>query len=54
MERGEIKQKVTSDYILDLYEKAKKIKSRTAKAKMMKNIKVLSQNLGKYLVRPLD
>lgn len=54
MKRGVVKQKVTADYILDLYDKAKKIKSRKTKATMMKNIKILSQNLGKYLVRPLD
>ena len=54
MKKGVVKQKVTADYILDLYDKAKKIKSRKTRAVMMKNIKVLSQNLGKYLVRPLD
>ena len=54
MKKGVVKQKVTADYILDLYDKAKKIKSRRTKTAMMKNIKVLSQNLGKYLVRPLD
>ena len=54
MKKVEIKQKVTADFILDLYDKAKKMKSQERKAKMLKQIKVLSQHLGHYIVKPLD
>lgn len=54
VKKVEIKQKVTADFILDLYDKAKKMKSQERKAKMLKQIKVLSQHLGHYIVKPLD
>ena len=54
MKKGVIKTKVTADFILDLYDKAKKMKSRKKKLEMMKQIKTLSKNIGMYIVKPLD
>lgn len=53
MKKGIIKTKITADYILDLYEKARKIKNKKSKVEAFKNIKKLSENMGKYLVRPV-
>ena len=52
MKRVEIKEKVTHDLILDLYDQAKKLKSKEKKAKLMKQIKLLSQHIGEYIVKP--
>ena len=54
MKKGVVKQKVSPDYILYLYDKAKKLKSKEKKAALLKQIKILSQNLGSYIVKPLD
>ena len=53
MEKVEIKNKITSDYIIELYEKAKTIKDPKKKSKAMKNIKIMSEHLGEYLVRKI-
>tara|TARA_B110000305_G_scaffold239011_1_gene305775 strand:- start:2432 stop:2596 length:165 start_codon:yes stop_codon:yes gene_type:complete len=50
----EVKERITSDFILDLYDKAKKMKSQEKKAKLMKQIKILSQHLGEYMVKSID
>ena len=42
MKKGEIKQKISHDYILYLYDKAKKLKSKEKKAALLKQIKILS------------
>ena len=47
---GTVKQRVTADFILDEYEKAKK-KRGTEKEKAMEQLKILSQNLGAYIVK---
>jgi hypothetical protein len=54
MEKGIVKTKVTANFILDLYDKAKKMKSREKKLALMKQIKILSENIGSYIVKPLD
>lgn len=54
MKKGEVKTKITSDFILDLYDKAKKLKSQEKKASLMRAIKLLSKHIGEYLIKPLD
>jgi hypothetical protein len=45
-----IKEKITSDLILDLYEKAKTMKGEEKK-KLIEKIKLLSKHIGDYLVK---
>lgn len=54
MKKVEIKKKISADYILYLYDKAKKIKNPKKKLELNKQIKILSKHLGEYLVKPLD
>jgi hypothetical protein len=54
VKKGIIKTKVTSDFILDLYDKAKKMKSQEKKLEMMKEIRKLSQHIGEYIIKPID
>tara|TARA_B100001094_G_scaffold332987_1_gene407715 strand:- start:1635 stop:1799 length:165 start_codon:yes stop_codon:yes gene_type:complete len=54
MKKGIIKHKVTHDYILDLYDKAKKLKSKEKKAKMLKEIRKLTRHIGEYVVKYID
>ena len=54
VKKGIVKVKVTSDFILDLYDKAKKMKSQEKKLEMMKEIKKLSKNIGSYLIKPIE
>lgn len=54
MRKGEIKQKITKDYILELFEKAKKMKSREKKLELFKLITKLKDNIGSYIIKPLD
>ena len=54
MKKVEIKEKITADYILDLYDKAKSLKDKNKKLKLMKIIKTLSKHIGEYIVKPLD
>jgi hypothetical protein len=54
MKKGEIKQKVSPEYIIYLYDKAKKLKSKEKKAALLKQIRILSQHIGEYIVKPLD
>lgn len=54
MKKGIVKEKITADFIIDLYEKAKRIKDLKKKAKALKNIKMLSEHIGEYLIKPLD
>lgn len=51
VKRVEIKEKITHDFILDLYDQAKKLKSKEKKAKLMKQIKFLSEHIGEYIVK---
>ena len=54
VKKGIVKEKITADFIIDLYEKAKKMKDAKKKAKALKNIKMLSQHVGEYLIKTLD
>ena len=47
---GTVKQKITADFILDLYEEAKKKRGKNREA-MMDLLKILSKNLGSYVVK---
>jgi hypothetical protein len=53
MKKGIVKTQITSDFILDLYDKAKKMKSREKKLELMKQIKILSKNIGMYIIKPV-
>jgi len=54
VKKGIVKEKITADFIIDLYEKAKKMKDQKKKAKALKNIKILSNHIGEYLIKPVD
>ena len=54
VKKGKVKEKITADYILGLYSKAKKLKSQDKKKELFKKIKVLSKHLGYYIIKPLD
>ena len=54
MKKAIVKTKITPDFILSLYNKAKKMKSQEKKLELLKEIKVLSKNLGQYIVKPID
>ena len=45
-----IEQEITIDYILDQYNRIKKIKNKAEKDEELKALKELSKNLGGYLV----
>ena len=47
---GLVKHKVTSDFILDEYAKAKKKRGKP-RQEAMDQLKILSQNLGSYIVK---
>lgn len=51
MKKGVIKEKITANYIIDLYEKAKKIKNLKKKKDLFDKIKLLSSHLGDYIVK---
>ena len=46
---GVVKHKVTADFVLDLYAVAKKKRGKNREA-LMAEVKLLSQNLGAFLV----
>ena len=52
--KGIVKTKITSDFILSLYDKAKKMKSQEKKLELMKQIKILSQHIGEFIIKPID
>jgi len=54
VKKGIVKEKITADFIIDLYEKAKKMKDQKKKATALKNIKILSNHIGEYLIKPVD
>ena len=47
---AEIKQKITADYILDLYEDSKKKKGK-ARRELEAQAKLLSQHIGSYIAK---
>ena len=50
VEKGQIKTKITPDFILNQYEEIKKIKDPKKREERYETLKVLSENVGKYLV----
>ena len=48
--RAKVRQKVTSDLILDLYEQALEEEDDEKKETMLATVEVLSENLNTYLV----
>jgi len=54
MRKGKVKQKISEDYILYLYDKAKKLKNPKKKLELMKQIRILTKHIGEYIVKPLD
>ena len=54
MSKGEVVRKVTKEYVLSLFEKANKIKDQKVKLEMYKKIIILSQNIGKYIIKTID
>lgn len=53
-EKAKVKQKITSDFILDEYERIKKIKSKKKREEEFQNLKTLSQNIGGYLTEEVN
>ena len=45
---------LSKKHSIDLYDKAKKVSRREKKLEIMKQIKILSKNVGSYIVKPLD
>ena len=45
-----VKHKITEDFILDLYEKSKLLEGEKKK-KLLKTIELLSNHVGKYLIK---
>lgn len=54
MNKGEVVRQITEEYILSLFEQAKKVKDQKLKLEMYKKIRILSQNIGKYMVKTID
>jgi hypothetical protein len=54
MKKGTVKEKITHDYILDLYEKCRKLKSKKKKSEMLKEIKKLTNHIGDYVIKIQD
>ena len=52
MKSGIIKTQITNDFILDLYEEAKKIEGEKEKEEAMFIVKYLSTRIGEYLIEP--
>ena len=53
MKKGQLKQKVTADYILDLYQESKLRTGKEAE-KILNAVKMLSRHLNEWLVIPED
>ena len=47
---GEIKQMITHDFVLDVYEKSLSEQDPEKKLAIVETAKILSQNIGTYLV----
>ena len=48
--KGVVTQEITSDLVLDIYEKAKKSRSEKRKDELHKVAEELSKHIGKFLV----
>jgi hypothetical protein len=51
---GIVKQKITADFILDIYEKFKKEKNVEKKKEMKLKLELFSKKLNQYLIIPKD
>ena len=49
--RGVIAQEITSDFVLEIYERAKKARSKKSKESLHKIAEDLSKHIGKLLVK---
>jgi len=49
MEEGKAKTKITADFVLDIYEKSKKVKGK-ASEELLQTAKTLSKHLNEWLV----
>lgn len=47
---AEVKQEITSDYVLDMYERAMQETDVDKQQALLATVKVLSENIGTYLV----
>ena len=45
-----VSQEITSDFVLEIYEKAKKARTKKRKEELHKVAEVLSKNVGKWLI----
>jgi len=50
LRKGIVAQEVTSDFVLEIYEKAKKTKSEKRRKEYLAIAEELSKHIGKYLV----
>ena len=50
MKKVQVKHEITHDFVLDLYEKAKKAKDKKKK-ELMKQARFFSQHIGEYLAK---
>jgi len=50
-EKSKVEQKITTDYILDQYNRIKNIEDEKERKKELDTLKILSQNIGGYLVK---
>ena len=48
--KGVVSQEITSDFVLEIYEKAKKTRSQKRKEQLHKVAEELSKHVGKFLV----
>lgn len=48
-EKRKIKQQITQDFILDEYERIKKIKSKKKRDEQLEVLKTLTENIGGYI-----
>ena len=48
--KGVVSQEITSDFVLEIYEKAKKARSKNRKEQLHKVAEELSKHVGKFLV----
>jgi|TARA_R110002020_G_scaffold120146_10_gene273829 hypothetical protein len=45
-----VSQEITSDYVLEIYEKSKKARTKKRKEELRKTAEELSKHIGKWLV----
>ena len=54
MKKGRVERKIDYEYIMYLYDKAKKMKNLDNKKELFKQIKILEKNIGKFIIKPID